>query len=100
MEERNYPFNVVEYNVEVEDHFTQYNISYTNEKGQIRKIDKVKGPWRKLVVVPNQEIPLHLSTVSSNRMNSQMGANIQIDGKVIKEDQSIIGIVNLLHIKQ
>ncbi len=100
MKERSYPFNIVEYNVEVEDDFTQYNISYTNETGQIRRVNEVKGPWRKLVVIPNSEIPLHLSTVSSEQMNAPMDANIQIDGIIIKEEQSKIGIVNLLHIKK
>ncbi len=100
MEERIYPFNIIEYNVEVEDELTEYNISYTNENGQIRRVNEVKGSWRKLVVIPKQEIPLHLSTVSSERMNSQMGANIQIDGKIIKEEKSKLGIVNLLHIKK
>lgn len=100
MEERKYPFSIIEYNVEVDDNSTAYNVSYTNEEGQIRRIDKIHGNWRKLVVIPNQKVPIHLSTISSDKMAAPMEANILVDGIVLKEDISKIGIVNLLSIKK
>ena len=100
MKERVYPFNIIEYNVEVDDNLASYNVSYTNEKGQIRKIEKVQGNWRKLIVVPNNQIPIHLSTISLEKLNAPMEANIFVDGKLLQEDISKIGIVNLLSIKK
>lgn len=100
MKERMYPFNIIEYNVEVDDNLTSYNVSYTNEKGGIRKIKKVKGNWRKLIVIPNSETPIHLSTNSQKKMKSKMAANIFVDGELLLEEQSTVGIVNLLKIKK
>tara|TARA_B110000211_G_scaffold224839_1_gene276327 strand:+ start:103 stop:420 length:318 start_codon:yes stop_codon:yes gene_type:complete len=98
--ERNYSFKIIEYNVEVDDSKTLYNISYTNEQGHVRKVDKIQGSWRKLIVVPNKKIPIHLSTISYERMNGIMEANIHIDGELISEDNSNIGIVNILSIEK
>lgn len=100
MMERNYSFKIIEYNVEVNDSKTPYNISYTNGSGQVRKIDKIQGSWRKLVVVPNKKIPIHLSTISYENMNGIMEADIRIDGEIVSQDNSNIGIVNILSIEK
>lgn len=99
MKERNYSFKIIEYNVEVNDIKTLYNISYTNEDGKVRKVDKIKGNWRKLVVVPNQQIPIHLSTISYEKMRGNMEAIVRVDGQMVSEDNSNIGIVNILSIQ-
>lgn len=98
MEERNYSFKIIEYSVDVKDSKTLYNISYTNENGKVRKIDKIKGNWRKLVVVPNHRMPVHLSTISYESMHGNMEAIVRIDGELISKDDSNIGIVNILSI--
>lgn len=100
MGERDYSFKVIEYNVEVNDAKTLYNISYTNEAGAVRKVDKIQGSWRKLVVVPNQEMPIHLSTVAYESMKEGMDVEIRVDGELLSKDKSFSGIINLLSINK
>lgn len=96
LSERVYPFKIIEYSIEVEDSTVPYNISFLDESGRLNKVEHIKGSWRKLVVAPNLELPLHLSSISFENLIGKMYAEIKIDGITIKEDQSEIGAVNLL----